>query len=111
MVSCLETGSPSDIDRADVKLVDGVSMVHTLKLDRSIKTFHDYAEKKVLPFIKRHLTTAMSSGTGISQKAMTRESRGAGVRQRLLSDGNGKIPKNWNGYLRNATNKIDTYQE
>ena len=43
LVPCLETGSPSDFDRADVKLIDGASMVHTLKLDRSINTFHDYA--------------------------------------------------------------------
>ena len=99
-----------------MKLIDGASMVHTLKLDRSIKTFHDYAEKKVLPFIKRHLTTAKRVDViwdrylSESLKAMTRESRVAGVRQRLPSDGNRKIPKNWNSYLRNATNKIEIFQ-
>jgi len=45
-----------------------------------------------------------------SLKATTRESRGPGVRQRLRSDGKGKIPKNWNSYLRNATNKIKIFQ-
>ena len=58
LVSCLETDSPSDFDEADVKLIDGASMVHSLKLDRRIKTFHDYAEKKIIPFIEKHLATA-----------------------------------------------------
>ena len=33
-------------------------MVHFLKPDTSMKTFHDYAEKKVIPFIEKHLATA-----------------------------------------------------
>ena len=116
LVSCLETDLPSDFDEADVKLIDGASMVHTLKPDRSIKTFRDYAEKKVIPFIKRHLITAKRADViwdrylSDSLKATTRESRGAGVRQCLSSDGNGKIPKNWNSYLHNTTNKIELFQ-
>ncbi len=31
------------------------------------------------------------------------------MRQRLPSDGNGKIPKNWNSYLRNSANKIELF--
>ena len=56
LVSCLETDLTSDFDEADVKLIDGASMVHSLRLDRSIKTFRDYAEKKVIPFIEKHLS-------------------------------------------------------
>ena len=37
LVSCLETDSTSDFDEAGVKLIDGVSSVHSLRLDRSIK--------------------------------------------------------------------------
>ena len=101
LVSCLETDSPSDFDEADVKLIDGASMVHALD-----------------SFIKRHLTTAKHVDVIViydrylsdSLKETTRESRGAGVRQHLPSDGNGKVPKNWNSYLCNATNKIELFQ-
>ncbi len=58
LVSCLQTASPSDFGEADVKLIDGASMVHVLGSDSNIKTFYDFAEKKVIPFIKRHLITA-----------------------------------------------------
>ena len=39
LVSCLETDSTSDFDEADVKLIDGASLIHSPRLDRSIKTF------------------------------------------------------------------------
>ena len=109
LVSCLETDSPSE---ADVKLIDGASMVHALRSDRSIKTFRDYTEKKMIPFIKRHLHVDVIRDWYLSDslKEKTRKSRGAGVRQGLPSDGNGKVPKNWNSYLRNATNKIELLQ-
>ena len=58
LVSCLKTDAPSDFDEADVKLIDGASMVHSLRCDKSIKTFREYAEKKVIPFIEKHLATA-----------------------------------------------------
>ena len=82
LVSCLETDSPSE---ADVKLIDDTSMVHALRSDRSIKTFCDYTEKKMIPFIKRHLTTAKHVDViwdwylSDSLKETTRKSRGAGV--------------------------------
>ena len=116
LVPCLEADSPSDFNGADVKLIDGASMVHFLKPDGSIKTFRDYAEKKVIPFTEKQLATAKRIDViwdryiSDSLKATTRESRGAGVRQRLPSDGNGKMPKNWNSYLRNETNKTELFQ-
>ncbi len=116
LVSCLEADSSSDFNEADVKLIDGASMVHRLKPDGSIKTFRDYAEKKVIPFAKKHLATAKRVDViwdryiSDSLKATTRESRGAGVRQRLACDGNGKMPKNWSSYLRNETNKTELFQ-
>ena len=100
-----------------MNFTDGASMVHKLRSDRSIKTFRDYAEKKAIPFTKRHLTNAKRVDViwdqylSDSLKDTTIDSRGAGVRQRLPSDGNGngKVPKNWNSYLRNATNKIELF--
>ena len=89
LVYCLQTDSPSDYGEADVKLIDGANMVHAL----SIKTFHDYAENKMIPFIKWHLITARLDDViwdrylSDSLKATTTESRGAGVQQRLLNDG------------------------
>ena len=59
LVSCLETDSPSDFDEADVKLIDGASLIHSLRLDRSIKTFREYAEQKVIPFSEKHLATTV----------------------------------------------------
>jgi len=97
-----------------VKPIDGANMVHVLGSDRSIKTFHDYAENKVIPFIKWHLINARRVDIiwdrylSDSLKTTTRESRGAGVRQRLLSDG--KFPKNWSSYHRNAANKTELFQ-
>ena len=101
LVPCLVADSPSDFNEAFVKLIDGASMVHFLKPDTSIKTFHDYAEKKVIPFTEKHLATVKCIDViwdryiSDSLKATTRESRGAGERQRLPRDGNGKMPKNW----------------
>ena len=94
LVPCLEADSPSDFNGADVKLIDGASMVHFLKPDGSIKTI---CEKKVIPFTEKQLATAKRIDViwdryiSDSLKATTRESRGAGVRQRLPSDGNGQL--------------------
>ncbi len=45
LVSWLQTASPSDFGEADVKLIDGASMVHVLGSDSNIKTFYDFAEE------------------------------------------------------------------
>ena len=81
LVSCLET---SDFDEADVKYIDGASLVHSLILDRSINTFRDYVEKKVIPFIEKHLATTKhiviwDQYLSDSLKATTRQCRGARV--------------------------------
>ena len=47
--------SPSDFDEADGKLIDGAHMVHGLRPGASIKSFHDYADKKVIPYIETQL--------------------------------------------------------
>ena len=90
--------STSDFDEADVKLIDCASLIHSLRLDRSIKTFHEYAEKKVIPFSEKHLATTKhvviwDKYLSKSLKVTTRQCRGARVRQQLPSYGNGKIPK------------------
>ena len=51
-LSCLEVYCPSDFDEADGKLIDGAHMVHVLRPHASIKSFRDYADKKVIPYIE-----------------------------------------------------------
>ena len=50
LLSCLEA---SDFDEDDAKLIDGAHMVLSLRPDASIKSFRDYADKKVIPYISR----------------------------------------------------------
>ena len=57
LVSCLETNSILNFDEAEVELIDGASLVNSLRLDRSIKIFRDCAKKKVIPLIDKHLAT------------------------------------------------------
>ena len=49
LLSCLEVVGPSDFDEAGGKLIYGSRMVHVLRPDASIKSFRDYADKKVIP--------------------------------------------------------------
>ena len=59
LVPCLEMDMPFDFHEVYKKLIDGASMVHFLIPERSIKTFHDCAEKKVIiPFTEKYLATA-----------------------------------------------------
>ena len=34
---------------------------------------------------------------------------GAGIRQRMRHDGNGKFLRNWNSYLQNTSNKVELF--
>ena len=52
LLSCLEVYCQSDFDEADGKLIDGAHMVHVLRPDASIKSFRDYTDKKVIPYIE-----------------------------------------------------------
>ena len=55
LLSCVEVDCPSDFDEPDAKLIDRANMVHFLMLDASIKSFRDYADKKVIPYIEKQL--------------------------------------------------------
>ena len=50
LLSCLEVDCPSDFDEAGGKLIYGARMVHVLRPYASIKSFGDYADKKVIPY-------------------------------------------------------------
>ena len=55
LLSCCEVDCLSDFHEADAKLIDGAHMVHCFRPDASIKSFRDYADKKVIPYIARQL--------------------------------------------------------
>ena len=106
LLSCLEVECPSDYDEADAKLIDGAHMVHYLKPDASIKSFRDYADKKVIPYIERQLANTKRVDViwdrylPDSLKATTRHGR---------HDGNWTFPRNWNSYLQNVINKVELF--
>ena len=107
LLSCLEVECPSDFDEADAKLIDGAHMVH-FRPDASIKSFHDYADRKVLPYIETQLANTKIVDViwdrylPDSLKATTRQRRGTGIRQRMRHDRNLTFPRNWNSYLQNV---------
>ena len=113
LLSCLEVECPSDIEEADAKLIDGAHMVHLLRPDASIESFHDYADKTVIPYIERQLANTKRVDViwdrylPNSLKATTRQRRGAGIRQRMRHDWNWTYPRNWNSYLQNVSNKVE----
>ena len=116
LLSCLEVDCPSDFDEADAKLINGAHVVHFLRPDASIKSFRDYADKKVILYVERQLANTKRVDVIWDQrylpdslKATTRQRRGAGIRQRIRHDGNGKFPRNWNSYLQNGSNKVELF--
>ena len=115
LLSCVEVDCPSDFDEADAKLIDRAHMVHFLMLDASIKSFRDYADKKVIPYIERQLANTKrvdviwDRNLPYSLKATTRQRRGIGIRQRMRHDGNWTFPRNWNSYLQNVSNEVELF--
>ena len=113
--SCLEVECPSDFDEADAKFIDGAHMVHCFRPDASIKSFRDYADKKVIPYIERQLANTKIVDViwdrylPYSLKATTRQKRGTGIRQRMRHDGNWTFPRKWNSYLQNVSNKVELF--
>ena len=115
LLSCVEVDCPSDFDEADAKLIDRAHMAHFLMLDASIKSFRDYADKKVIPYIERQLANTKivyviwDRNLPDSLKSTTRQRRGTGIRQRMRHDGNWTFPRNWNSYLQNVSNKVELF--
>ena len=69
----------------------------------------------MIPYVERQLANTKSVDIiwdrylPDSLKATTRQRRGAGIRQRMRHDGNGKCPRNWNSYLQNASNNVELF--
>ena len=115
LLSCAEVDCPSDFDEADAKLIDRALMVHFLVLDASIKSFRDYADKKVIPYIERQLANTKrvdviwDRNLPDTLKATTRQRRGTGIRQRMRHDGNWTFPRNRDSYLQHVSIKVELF--
>ena len=115
LLSCLEVECPSDVHEDEVKLIDGAHLVYFYRPDASIKSFRDYADKKVIPYIERQLANTKRVDViwdrylPDSLKATTRQRRGTGIRQRMRHDWNWTFPRNWNSYLQNVSNKVELF--
>ena len=94
----------------DAKVFDGGAIINMLS-PREGKTFSDYANKILLPFIEAHLRTANRLDVVCdryfpnSLTNTTREKRGSGVRRKVTS--NGPLPVNWSTFLRCSENKLE----
>ena len=120
LVTCLEDDySVSSTDRieenVDAVMIDGARDVHILnptKL-RNVTIFDDYASKVFIPHILKLLENARRCDIiwdrylRKSLKDICRANRGTGVRTKVF--GNGKIPSNWESFLRNKQNKQELF--
>ncbi len=61
---------------------------HVLRPDASIKSFRDYTDKKVIPYIE----TLMANTKMVD--VIWDRNLPAGIKQRMRHDGNGKFPRN-----------------
>ena len=65
----------------------------------------------MIPFIPP-LNELMSYWTAIGQTVFILDDQteeGAGTRKRMRHGGNGKIPRHWNSYMQNVTNKVEVF--
>ena len=87
--------------------------LHTLKPSCDSNTFDQYASKVIISYVEKTLEN--TSRCDIvwdryienSIKKGTRDSRGKGVRTKVL--GNGRIPSNWDAVLRDENNKRELF--
>jgi hypothetical protein len=116
LVKCLEVLAPwpTNIPNAEVRIVDGIALVHKLEPKKSntmIKTFSDYAHKEFRPYLTRQFQFEKLTQVDVvwdtyridSLKAGTGQSQGTGVS--LCVAGNTAIPQNWSSFLLVDSNK------
>ena len=89
-------------------------MVHALKPKANVTTFDEYATTVILPHIERELSPVKridviwDTYQERSLKATARSNRGLGVRTKVTPMG--KIPRNWDTFMRNSTNKKELFE-
>ena len=114
LVHCLESlvsvdGTPTT-PTVDTLILDGAAIVNMLK-PGSAKTFQDYADNIVLPYIQSRLQNVSRIDVvwdvyhKDSLKVDARNWRGKGIRRRV--EAMSLVPKNWQGFLRIDENKTE----
>ena len=104
--------TPETEPDADTIIIDGAALVHSLP-PRISKTFEEYAMFDVLPTIQAYSTKYNRTDIVFdvyhqsSLKAEIRSKRGRGVRRRVTKEG--KIPSNWQNFLRVNDNKVELF--
>ena len=97
---------------SDALIIDGAAMVNS-KPPRESKTFDDYAQDIILPYIDSCLSKyhrvdiVFDVYIQDSLKASTRVKRGSGVRRKVV--GTSKTQKAWNSFLRDSDNKTELF--
>ena len=97
---------------ADTIICDGSALVNTLP-PRTAQTFEDYALLDVLRTILAYSSNydrtdiVFDECRPSSLKAETRSKRGSGVRRRV--SGNGRLPPNWQNFMRDNDNKTELF--
>ena len=97
----------------DLLIIDGAMYVHTNPPKTDTHTFSEYTanfQSKISANCEKHHRVDIVFDQYIpnSLKASTRHLRGDGRKCKVTS--NGKIPKNWKGFLRNSLNKADLFE-
>ena len=97
--------------QSDCLIVDGSALVYSLYSTET--TFESFANnvfvKKVEGFSYAHqrVDIVFDQYNPESLKSFTRQQRGEGIRRKVTPSG--KVPKDWNTFLRNDTNKTELF--
>ena len=99
--------------KIDVTILDRAFIVQSLR-PGTTSTFEEYADHLFIPYILSclrdvsRLDIVWDSYKTDSIKYSTRKKRGSGIRQRVTLTG--KIPTNWQGFLRVDANKEELFE-
>ncbi|KAL8621651.1 hypothetical protein ACOMHN_024622 [Nucella lapillus] len=72
------------------------------------KTFEEYAQQIVIPYMSTKLQTVSHLDLADLLKGSTRAKRGQGVRRRVMAAA--AIPGNWQNFLRVDSNKTELFR-
>ena len=98
--------------KIDAIIVDGSAFVNSMQ-PRIAKTFEEYATLEIVPKIESYSSKYQRTDfvfdvyKADSLKAETRSRRGYGARRRVTDKG--KVPQNWQSFLRDNTNKTELF--
>ncbi|CAG9762637.1 unnamed protein product [Ceutorhynchus assimilis] len=112
---CREIQQPQPTS-CDAVVYDGAALVHFLKPSPTIKLFSEYraqVKSHIEVFCKNlkaeRVDIAWDLYRDDSIKTTARQSRGTGARRQDLPN-KGELPKKWDEYLKNSSNKVELFE-